>query len=92
MVRSFRCRETEKIFQRQFSRRFQAVAGVAKRKLDQLDSATSLRDLAGLPGNRLEALAGDRAGQYSIRVNDQWRICFRWKDGEAHDVKIVDYH
>ena len=62
MIRSFRCRETETIFRRQFSRQFQAVAGVAKRKLDQLDSATSLRDLAGLPGNRLEALAGNRAG------------------------------
>ena len=90
MIRSFRGRETEQIFQRQRSRRFQAVAGVAKRKLDQLDSATSLRDLAGLPGNRLEA--GDRAGQYSIRVNEQWCICFRWKDGKAHDVEIVDYH
>ena len=65
---------------------------MAKRKLDQLDSATSLRDLAALPGSRLEALAGDRAGQYSIRVNDQWRICCRWKDAEAHDVEIVDYH
>ena len=92
MIRSFRRRETEKIFRRHVSRQFQAVARVAKRKLDQLDSATSLRDLAGLPGNRLEALAGDRAGQYSIRINDQRRICFRWKDGEAHDVEIVDYH
>jgi proteic killer suppression protein len=67
------------------------VAAVAKRKLDQLDAATSLRDLARLPGNRLEALAGDRTGQYSLRVNDQWRICFRW-DGEARDVEVVDYH
>ena len=92
MIRSFRCRETEKIFRRRCSRQFQAVARVAKRKLDQLDSATSLRDLAGLPGNRLEALSGNRAGQHSIRVSDQWRICFRWKDGEAHDVEIVDYH
>lgn len=92
MIRSFRGRETEKIFRRQVSRRLQSVAGAAKRKLDQLDSATSLRDLAGLPGNRLEALAGDRAGQYSIRINDQWRICFRWKDGKADDVEIIDYH
>ncbi len=92
MIGSFRSRETQRIFRRRFSRRFQAVATVAKRKLDQIDSATSLRDLAGLPGNRLEALAGDRAGQYSIRINDQWRICFRWKDGEALDVEIVDYH
>lgn len=92
MIRSFRCRATERIFRREFTRRFQSVAGVAKRKLDQLDSATSWRDLALLPGNRLEALAGDRAGQYSIRVNDQWRICFLWKDGSANDVEIVDYH
>ena len=92
MIRSFRSREAEKIFRRQVSRRFQAVVRVAKRKLDQLDSATSLGDLAGLPGNRLEALAGDRAGQHSIRINDQWRVSFRWKDGEAHDVEIVDYH
>jgi len=92
VIRSFRCPETEKIFRRQFSRQFQSVARVAKRKLDQLDTATSLRDLAALPGNRLEALAGDRAGQYSMRINDQWRTCFRWKDGEAHDVEIVDYH
>lgn len=92
MIRSFRCRETESIFRREFGRRFQSVARTAKRKLDQLDSATSLRDLAALPGNRLEGLSGDRAGQHSIRVNDQWRICFRWKDGEAYDVEIVDYH
>ena len=92
MIRSFRGRETEQIFRRQRSRRFQALAGVAKRKLDQLDSATSLRDQAGLPGNRLEALAVERAGQYSIRVNEQWRNCFGWKDGKADDVEIVDYH
>jgi addiction module HigA family antidote len=92
VIRSFRGPETEQIFRHQRSRRFQAVAGVAKRKLDQLDSATSLRDLAALPGNRLEALAGDRMGQYSIRVNEQWRICFRWKDGKADDVEIVVYH
>ena len=92
MIRSFRCRETEKIFRRQISRKFQPVARVAKRKLDHLDSATSLWDLAGLPGNRLEALTGDRSGQHSIRINDQWRLCFRWKDGKAQDVEIVDYH
>ena len=92
MIRSFRCRETEKIFRRLVSRPFQAVSRVAKRKLDQLDSATSLRDLAGLPGNRLEALSGNRTGRHSIRVNGQWRICVRWKHGEAHDLEIVDYH
>jgi proteic killer suppression protein len=92
VIRSFRCRGTEKIFRRQLSRRYHAFASVAKRKLDQLDSATSLRDLAGVPGNRLEALRGDRAGQYSIRINDRWRLCFRWRDAEAHNVEIADYH
>lgn len=92
MIRSFRDRDAERIFRRWFSRRFQAVSRATKRKLDQLDNATALRDLAGLPGNRLEALADDRAGRHSIRINDQWRICFRWEDGEAHDVEIVDYH
>jgi proteic killer suppression protein len=81
VIRSFRGRETEQIFRRQRSRRFQSVAGAAKRKLDQLDSATSLRDLAG-----------DRAGQYSVRVNEQWRLCFRWKERKADDVEIVHYH
>jgi proteic killer suppression protein len=65
---------------------------VAKRKLDHLHAATSLADLRAVPGNRLEALAGDRAGQYSIRINDQWRICFEWKNNEAFAVEIVDYH
>ena len=92
MIRSFRDRDAEKVFRRRFSRRLQAVSRTAKRKLDQLDGATSLRDLAGLPGNRLEALTGDRAGQHSIRINDQWRICFRWEDADAHEVEIVDYH
>ena len=82
----------EKVFQRRFSRRLQTVSRTAIRKLDQLNSATSLRDLAGLPGNRLENLSGDRDGQYSIRINDQWRICFRWEDGDSHDVEIVEYH
>ena len=65
---------------------------VARRKLRQLDSATELRDLASPPGNRLEALRGDRIGQHSIRINDRWRICFAWRDGDAYDVEIVDYH
>jgi proteic killer suppression protein len=92
VIRSFRCRETEKISPAGSAGSFRPSPRGAKRKLDQLDSATSLRGLAGLPGNRLEALAGDRAGQYSIRINDQWRLYFCWKDGEAHDVEIVDYH
>lgn len=68
------------------------IARSAFRKLRQLDAAEDLRDLASPPGNRLEALSGDRAGRYSIRVNDQWRICFRWSDGGADDVEVVDYH
>lgn len=92
MIRTFRDKDTEKVFLRQFSRRFQAVAGVAKRKLDHLNAATPLMDLAAIPGNQLEALRGDRAGQHSIRINDQFRICFRWKDGDAYEVEITDYH
>ena len=92
MIRSFRCAETERLHHRQPSRRFRAVERVARRKLRQLDSATELRDLAAPPGNRLEALRGDRKGQHSIRINDQWRLCFVWRDVNAHEVEIVDYH
>lgn len=80
------------VFRLEFSGRFQAIARVAKRKLDQLNAAHSLADLAAVPGNRMEALSGNRAGQYSIRINDRWRICFEWKDGDALSVEIVDYH
>ncbi len=73
-------------------RRFQAIETVARRKLKMLNDADRLDDLAVLPGNRLEALRGDRQGQYSIRINDQYRICFEWRDGDAHQVEIVDYH
>jgi proteic killer suppression protein len=92
VIRSFRCAETERLHHRQPSRRFRAMERVARRKLRQLDSATELRDLAAPPGNRLEALRADRKGQHSIRINDQWRLCFVWRDGNAHDVEIVDYH
>jgi toxin HigB-1 len=92
VIGSFASRETGKIFRREPSRRFESIARVAKRKLDHLHAASSLADLAAVPGNRLEALRGDREGQYSIRVNDQWRICFEWKDGKAFTVEIVDYH
>jgi proteic killer suppression protein len=78
VIRSFRDKETARIFRREFSRRFQAIAPIAKRKLDHLHAAAALSDLRAIPGNRLESLAGDRSGQYSIRINDQWRICFRW--------------
>jgi proteic killer suppression protein len=92
VIRSFRDRETERVFRREFSRKFQGIASVAKRKLDHLHAATALSDLGAIPGNRLEALAGDRPGQYSIRINDQWRICFRWVGADAADVEIADYH
>jgi len=92
VIRSFRCPETKRLHRRQPSRRFRAFEQVARRKLRQLDSATELRDLAAPPGNRLEALRGDRKGQHSIRINNQWRMCFVWRDGNAFDVEIVDYH
>jgi toxin HigB-1 len=92
VIRSFKDSETEALFAGRFSRRLQQVARVAQRKLQQLHAARELRDLAAFPGNRLEALAGDRRGQHSIRVNDQYRVCFVWRDGDAHDVEIVDYH
>ncbi|MGA3097360.1 MAG: type II toxin-antitoxin system RelE/ParE family toxin [Bryobacteraceae bacterium] len=92
MIRSFRNAETEKIFRQQFSKRFQAIEKVAIRKLFHLNRATTLRDLAAIPGNRLEALKGGRKGQHSIRIDGQYRVCFRWKDGDAFDVEIADYH
>jgi proteic killer suppression protein len=92
MIRSFRDRESEKVFRRERSRFGRNVERPALRKLLILNAAESLNDLRVPPGIRLEKLSGDRAGQYSIRVNDQWRICFRWSVSDAHDVEIVDYH
>jgi len=92
VIRSFRCAETERLHHRQRSRRFQAVEQIARRKLRQLDSATELRDLMAPPGNRLEALRGERKGCYSVRINDQWRLCFAWREGNAYEVEIVDYY
>ncbi len=93
MIRSFRDRETGKVFNREPSRRWSRdLQQVARRKLLMLDAAETLADLRVPPGNRLEKLSGDRQGQYSIRVNDQWRICFRWGEGDASDVEIADYH
>jgi proteic killer suppression protein len=93
MIASFKCKETEKIYNRNYSRRFpQAIQKVAMRKLWMIDAAPDLNSLRVPPANRLEALKGDRKGQHSIRINQQWRICFRWKDGNAWDVEIVDYH
>lgn len=93
MIRSFRDRETERVFRRERTRTLASdVQRVAQRKLAVLDAAESLEDLRVPPGNRLEKLSGDREGQFSIRINDRWRICFRWMDGDAGDVEIVDYH
>ena len=92
MIVSFRDKRT-----RDFAsgERLKALSGIERSgrlKLDRLEAATTLTDLAALPGNRFEALKGDRKGQYSIRINDQWRICFEWSDGDAYEVEIVDYH
>jgi proteic killer suppression protein len=92
VIRSFRCKETEKVFRRERSRKFASIAGTAVRKLVALHAATTLQDLRVPPGNALEVLSGDRAGQHSIRVNKQFRICFNWNDGHAENVEIVDYH
>jgi len=92
VIKSFRSQETEQLYSRQRVKRFRAFERVAQRKLRQLDIAAELRDLQSPPGNHLQALKGDRKGQHSIRVNDQWRICFVWRDGDAYDVEIVDYH
>ena len=91
MIRSFADRDTERLFRDEDVRRFRSIERAARRKLLLLDAVTRLDDLRVPPGNRLEALRGDRVGQHSIRINDQWRICFRWSDG-AEDVEIVDYH
>ena len=93
MIKSFANKETERLFKRQFSRKLpQDIQRVARRKLEILDAAEVLQDLRVPPSNRLEKLSGDRAGQHSIRINKQWRICFKWQNGNAHDVEIVDYH
>ena len=93
MIKTFRDKVTEKIFKRERVKRYSLqVQRLAQRKLDLLDGADSLEDLRVPSGNRLEKLSGDRKGQYSIRVNEQWRICFYWKSGQATDVEITDYH
>ena len=93
MIASFADKETERLFRRLRVRRLPAeLHRVMLRKLVQLDAATALDDLRAPPANRLEKLKGDRAGEHSIRVNDQWRVCFRWAHGAPHDVAIVDYH
>lgn len=93
MIRNFKDKETQKIFERQQSRKLPSdIQQVALRKLRMLNRSQTLQELRIPPANRLERLSGDRDGQYSIRVNDQWRICFDWQDGDAMNVEIVDYH
>ena len=93
MILSFACAQTRTIFEGNRSRKFPAdIQQTARRKLKYLDAAARLQDLRAPPGNRLEALKGDRQGQFSIRINDRWRICFRWEGENAYDVEIVDYH
>ncbi len=92
MIRSFRDPRAEALFNDQDVPRLRGIERVARRKLLYLHQARRIEDLRVPPGNRIESLKGDRKGQHSIRINDQWRICFRWKDGDAFDVEIVDYH
>ena len=93
MIRAYADKEAERIAAGEVSRRLPGdIQRVARRKLRMLDNAASLEDLRIPPANRLEALKGDRKGPYSIRINDEWRVCFRWKDGDAFEVEIVDYH
>ena len=92
MIKSFAGKDTEQLFNDRSVRRFRQIERLARRKLLLLHGALRLQDLRIPPGNRLEALQGSRSGQYSIRINDQWRICFRWVDGDVYDVEISDYH
>ena len=92
MIKSFRCPDAQTLFETGKHKRFSGVAQIATRKLAQLDAAETLGFLRSPPGNRLEALKGDRVGQYSIRINNQFRLCFKWSEGGASDVEIVDYH
>jgi proteic killer suppression protein len=92
MIKTFRCKETQALFEGNTPNRFRAIQNAAERKLTLLNNAATIEFLRSPPGNRLEALKGNRAGQHSIRINDQWRLCFRWHDGDIFEVEIVDYH
>lgn len=92
MIQSFQCPQTQAFFEGRRVARFESFRKVAERKLTQLDAARTLDFLCSPPGNRLEALRGDRVGLWSIRINDRWRVCFEWREGHAWDVEIVDYH
>lgn len=91
MIKSFKCKDTKKLYKRKFTKKFSGIERPALKKLKILNSTPDLITLAGLPGNQFETLTGDRKGQHSIRVNKQWRVCFKWTD-EPEDVEIVDYH
>ena len=92
MIKSFRCSHTENLFNRNFAKRFVNIERIAQRKLAQIDAAVKLSELTVPPGNKLEALKGNRLGQHSIRINDQWRICFEWTNNGVYEVEIVNYH
>ena len=92
MIRSFASKDAELLFWSRQVLRFRHIEKAARRKLLMIDAATSLSELSVVTGNRLELLSGNRRGQYSVRINDQWRICFRWRNGDAYDLEIVDYH
>jgi len=92
MIKSFKCRDTEALFSNKSVLRFQGIERSARKRLFYLNAVLSLNELKRIPGNSLEALKGNRKGQYSVRINDQWQICFLWADGNPHDVEIVDYH
>ncbi len=92
MIKSFRCKDTERLFSGASPSRFRAVRARAERKLAMLDAAATIEFLRSPPGNRLERLKGDRVGRWSIRINERWRVCFRFKQGDAYEVEIVDYH
>jgi proteic killer suppression protein len=92
VIKSFGSPETERLFNRERVKQFEAIERPAQRKLVMLANATELADLSAAPGNRLEKLLGNRKGQHSIRINDKWRVCFAWRDGDAHRVEITDYH
>jgi proteic killer suppression protein len=92
VIRNFRCKDTEALFADRPVSRFRDFERTARRKLALLNQARKLQDLRNPPGNKLEALLGNREGQFSIRINDKWRLCFRWEDGDVFDVEIVDYH
>jgi len=92
MIKSFHCKDTQSLFSGKCPRKFKAIANVAERKLQMLDNACTVEDLRSPPGNRLESLHGNLKGFWSIRINEQWRLCFRFADGDAFDVEIIDYH